>query len=138
MIFSGERMTRAQALHLNPAHWAYVGDAVFDLYVITHIVTTTDYPVGQMHRQAVRIVNCKTQAEALDRLEPLLTDEELGIVRRRRNAKGHDAPRNSSPEQYARATSLEALVGFLYLTGQNDRMLTLIQMGVEKNEQQER
>ena len=94
-------------------------------------MTTTDYPVGKMHRQATGIVNCRTQAEALTRIEPILTSDELAIVRRRRNTKGHEAPRNFSKEDYAKATSLEALIGFLYLTGQNERMEEILHLAIE-------
>ena len=121
MVFTEERLSRAQAMRLNPKQWAYVGDAVYDLFVRTHVLTTTDYPLSKMHKLSIGHVGCKPQAAALERIEPQLTPEEADIVRRGRKLRTHTSHPNADQGDYARATALEALIGYLYLTGQDAR-----------------
>ena len=82
-----------------------------------------------LHKQAVKQVNAGAQAEAANRIEPHLTERESDIFRRGQNAHSrHNAPKNQDPYAYSRATGLEALMGYLYLTGQNERILELYQI----------
>ncbi len=99
---------------------AYLGDTIYDLYVRTHLITQGG-KVNQLHRQAVRLVCAHAQCEALARVTPLLTETEADVVRRARNAH-QSPPRNADPREYHHATALEALVGYLYATGQEARM----------------
>ena len=119
-------MTRARALHLNPKQWAFVGDTVYDLFLRTYVMTHTDYPLPKMHRLCVEHVSCKAQAQVLEKIEPELTDEEQDILRRSRKVRTHTSHKNADPIDYAKATALEALFGFLYLTGQDARMEALM------------
>ena len=107
---------------------AYLGDTVYDLYVRSHLVVTGGR-VGKMHRQAIRLVCAHAQAEALGRIEEELTEAEAGVVRRARNAH-QNPPRNANPAQYHRATALEALVGYLYLTNQHQRLSELLSLAL--------
>lgn len=104
---------------------AYLGDTVYDLYVRSHLVATGGR-VGKMHRQAIRLVCAHAQAEALVRIQDELTEEEAGIVRRARNVH-QSPPKNADPAEYQRATGLEALIGFLYATGRQERMQQLLE-----------
>ena len=102
-----------------------MGDAVFELLVRERIVSQGNAPVGSLHRRAVSVVCASAQSEAVGVLEELLTDEEKDIYKRGRNANGHPAPKNADPAEYRRATGLEALFGYLYLKGSEERLLTL-------------
>lgn len=104
---------------------AFMGDTIFDLYVRRCIVRRGG-KVQNMHRQAVSLVCNRAQSEALNRIEGLLTETEQGVVRRARNAH-QNPPRNANPADYHRATSIEALMGYLYLTGQQARLDELMQ-----------
>ena len=115
MIFNFEHGTLPGSLEL-----AYLGDSLYDLYVREHLVAGGGR-VHALHRQAVSMVCAHAQAEALGRVEGLLTNEEADVVRRARNAK-QSPPRNADIGEYHRATALEALVGYLYVTGRRDRM----------------
>jgi len=128
VVFTQQRLSRAQTMRLNPKQWAYVGDAVYDLFVRTHVMTTTDYPLPRMHRMSVARVGCKPQAAALARIEPFLNEEEADIVRRGRKLRTHTTHPNADQGDYARATALEALIGYLYLTGQDDRLEQIMQI----------
>ncbi len=110
---------------LNPVQLAFAGDTVFDLYVRTRLLLVSPTAPKQMHRAAVAQVNCAAQARALLALEPLLTEEEADVCRRGRNAHSRP-PRNADPADYAHATGLEALLGFLYLSGQEERLAFLL------------
>lgn len=103
---------------------AFVGDSLYDLYVRARL-TLTGGKVNDLNRMAVAKVNARAQREGLEKIEPLLTEEERSIVRRAKNAK-QSPTKNADPEDYCRATALEALLGYLYLTGQNGRMTQLL------------
>lgn len=130
---------------LSPLVWAYVGDAVCEVYVRAHLATHAPQPVGRLHRQAVARVRAEGQSQALARLEAALSADEAAIVRRGRNAKGPlPRPRKASPPvpgagdppspapgrgvvaAYRRSTGFEALLGYLYLRGENQRLNELL------------
>ena len=112
-----ERLCRMNALQL-----AYAGDTVYDLYVRTRLLCVSDAKVHALHKSASGYVCAHAQSEALSRVEGMLTDQERDIVRRGRNAKSHSVPKNADPGDYSRATALEALVGYLYLSGKEERL----------------
>ena len=119
---------------LNPLQMAYVGDTVHDLYVRSMLLAR-GMAVGKMHRQAVRMVSAGAQARMLERIEPELTPEEADIARRGRNSQAkHAAPRHADPADYAHATALEALWGYLYLSGQTRRLDELIKLALRRTE----
>lgn len=104
---------------------AYLGDTVYDLYVRSHLVEKGGR-VGKMHRQAIRLVCAHAQAEALSRIQDDLTEEEASVVRRARNVH-QSPPKNADPADYQKATGLEALIGFLYATGREERLGALLE-----------
>lgn len=112
----------ANPLLLPPLSLAYLGDAVYELFVRSRIIELGHVKVNDLHRTAVRYVRARGQANALAALMPTLSPEEQDVVRRGRNAKGHAAPKGSDPAEYAAATSFEALIGYLYLAGRQERL----------------
>ena len=126
-------MAPEKARLLNPLQLAYLGDSVWDLLVRSRLLYA-GRNVHNMHRAATGSVNAGAQAQALERMTPLLSPEETEITRRGRNAHArHPAPRNQNPADYQAATALEALVGFLYVTGQEERLLELFQRSQEED-----
>ncbi|MGI5899072.1 MAG: ribonuclease III domain-containing protein [Christensenellales bacterium] len=128
LVFTGERMSRAEAMRLNPRQWAFVGDTVYSLFVRTRILTTTDFPLAKMHKLSVTEVNSAAQAEVLDMLESRLSEDEQDILRRGRRIRTRSSHSRNDPAQYSKATALEALVGFLYLTGEDKRLEEIMAM----------
>jgi ribonuclease-3 family protein len=111
---------------LNGQALAYVGDSVHDLYIRTRAVRS-GASVGSIHRAVVGQVRCAAQADGLARIEPMLTPDELAIVKRGRNSHPrHAKPHGATGADYSRATGLEALLGYLYLTGQELRINALL------------
>lgn len=111
---------------LSPLQLAYVGDSVHALLARADLIRK-NWLVRDMHRAANEAVSAVSQARQLERLLPVLREDEITIVRRGRNAHPHhSAPKSASVGEYAGATGLEALLGYLYLTGQTDRLLELM------------
>ena len=104
---------------------AFIGDGVFDLLVREHLVTSSAAHVGELNKAKVDMVNCKSQAQFMQELLPLLTDEEAEIYRRGRNTKVNSASKHSTLSDYHVATGLEALFGWLYLKGETARIKEL-------------
>lgn len=111
---------------LPPLTLAYVGDAVYELFVRQRLLELGHVRVNDLHRTAVRYVRARAQASALAELHPTLTEAEQDVVRRGRNAKGHAAPRGSDAAEYAASTGFETLIGFLYLGGQTERLAEVL------------
>ena len=119
---------------LNPLQMAYVGDTIHDLYVRSMLLSR-GMAVGAMHRQAVKMVSAYAQARMLEAIEPEMTEAEADIARRGRNSQAkHAAPKNADPADYAHATALEALWGYLYLSGQTKRLDELLKLALERTE----
>lgn len=112
---------------LSPLTLAFLGDAVFELLVREELVQEANMPVARLHHRAVGVVCAGAQSDAVAVLEPILTEEEHEIYKRGRNANGHHVPKNADPAEYRRATGLEALFGFLYLKGEQERIRFLYQ-----------
>jgi len=113
---------------MSPLVWAYVGDNVYELYIRMHLVNTSKQKVHELHVNAIGYVKASAQAEKLEKISGILTEEEQDIVRRTRNTKNHHVPKNADPAQYMYATAFEGLIGFLYLTRQNDRLKEILDM----------
>ena len=113
---------------LSPLTWAYIGDAIFELYVRTNLVNKTNLKPHKLHIEAINYVKAKAQAEFLQKIEEILTDEEKDIVRRGRNTKNHHLPKNSNVQEYMHATAFEALIGYLYLTKRHKRLEEILKL----------
>ena len=110
---------------------AHIGDGAFELLCRSYLCDQGYTTVQELHRRTIGLVNAPAQAEFVDRLLPLLTEEELAYYRRGKNAHVHAVPKAATPAQYAKATGLEALFGALYLNGQTDRINFLFHSGME-------
>ena len=122
-----EIMTPAEAKALGGLTLAFFGDSVYEVYVREQIVRLGTMPVDKLHKKAVQYVNAGFQSYAYDIIAEQLTEEETEIFKRGRNATGNNVPRPSNPKDYRRATGMEAIFGYLYLTGQNDRIKELFE-----------
>lgn len=111
---------------------AYMGDAIYDLYVRERLLKKGGR-VQAMHREAIKLVCAHAQSAALGKIEGGLTEAEAGVVRRARNAH-QKPPKNADPGEYHRATALEALIGYLYLSGQQARMDELIRKALSEDD----
>lgn len=114
----------------SPLALAYIGDGVFDLIIRSFVINKGNVPVNKMHRHTSNIVKAQTQAVMAERLAPLLNAEEEGYYKRGRNAKSHTTAKNATVGDYRKATGFEALVGYLYLTGQNERLMELMKIAL--------
>ena len=110
---------------------AHVGDAVFELLCRSYLCAKGGKNVGNLHRDTVAMVKAPSQAKFAEKLLPHLKEDELAHYRRGKNAHVHAVPKGATPAEYAKATGLEALFGWLYLSGQNDRLNELFQLLIE-------
>ena len=124
-------LSAAEANRLGILELAYLGDTVCDLYVREHLVRS-GCSVHELHGRVIALVNAKAQADALERIRPMLTEEEAALVRRGKNAKAHHAaPQGVTHCVYNQSTAFETLLGSLYLTGRTDRLLQLLKTAME-------
>lgn len=115
---------------MSPLTWAYVGDCVYELYIRTRLVDTTRLKPHELHINSIKYVKAHAQAETLKKLETILTEEEKEIVRRGRNTQTHHVAKNATVQDYMYATAFEALIGYLYLTKQDERLLEIIKIEI--------
>ncbi len=111
---------------------AYIGDAVFDLVIRTVVVMRSHKQVNDLHKKTTRFVKAETQAVIIQGLldHEILTEEEKAVYKRGRNTKSHTVAKNASVAAYRKATGFEAVLGYLYLTGQMERILELAKIGI--------
>lgn len=114
----GEKQARMKP----PLVLAYIGDTVYDLYVRTGKIKTRSAGVGALHKEVSGIVNAGAQAKAADKIMDMLSEQERDVFRRGRNAKVATTPKNMSVADYHKATGLEAVIGYLYLSGEKERI----------------
>lgn len=109
----------------SPLALAFLGDAVYGLLVREQLLLTANRPAGKLHTLSVQAVNARAQAEAVHKILPMLNEEELAVYKRGRNAHPGHTPKNQSEGDYHSATGLEALFGWLYLHGAEERLRAL-------------
>ena len=119
-------------VNYSPLTLAYIGDAIYEIVVRTILVDQANRQVNKIHRAASELVKAHTQAELVFLIMDELTEEERTIYKRGRNAKAVTRAKNASMSDYRTATGFEALMGWLYLTKQSDRMLFLIKEGLKQ------
>ena len=113
---------------LSPLTWAYVGDAIYELYIRTNLVNNTKLKPHKLHIESIKYVKAKAQAEILKKIENELSEDEKDIVRRGRNAENHHIPKNAELADYMYSTAFEGLIGYLYLTKQDERLKEILKM----------
>lgn len=133
MSASGEILTLLgtsprDAMQMAPLSLAYVGDTVYDLYVRTLLVYGSDATVHNLHMTATKLVRASAQARASERLLPYLTEQEASVFRRGRNAHIGTVPHSASIADYRAATGLEAVLGYLFLRGEDARIRELMSL----------
>lgn len=119
----------------SPLTLAYIGDAIYELVIRTILVEKGNAQVNKLHKRASRLVKASAQSAMIEKLKPYLTEEEMGVFKRGRNAKAATMAKNATMSDYRRATGFEALMGYLYLTEQWERMLELMKTGIREVEQ---
>lgn len=105
---------------------AYMGDCVYEIKIREYLMKQANMPVNMLHRKAKCYVSAAAQSAFMDKLLPLLTEEEESVFHRGRNAKPHTTPKNMTLTDYKKATGLESLMGYLYLSGNQDRINELM------------
>jgi ribonuclease-3 family protein len=116
----------------SPLTLAYIGDAIYDLIIRTMLVEKGNSQVNKLHQKASSLVKATTQKEILHAIQESLTEEELGVFKRGRNAKSVTTAKNASVTDYRIATGFEAMIGYLYMTEQMERILYLVKEGLTK------
>ncbi len=119
-------ITETEARQLNPVVLAFVGDAVYSLYVRERLVLSGRGKASEFQRAASKIVSAEGQSQFFSIIEPMLTEEEIEVYKRGRNAKKATKSKNASATDYNRSTGFEAMLGYLYLTGKRDRVDELL------------
>lgn len=107
---------------MSPLTWAYVGDAYYELYIRTYLVNTTKFKPHKLHIESIKYVKASAQANILKNMNSLFNKQEKEIIRRGRNAKNHHIAKNAEVEDYRNSTAFEGLIGYLYLSGQKERL----------------
>ncbi|MCD8334991.1 MAG: ribonuclease III [Clostridiales bacterium] len=130
------RLTQTQLSSRNILALAHMGDAVYEI-LCRGWLCSREETIGNLHRATVDMVKAPAQAASVKKLLPYLTDEEKAVYRRGRNANVHQIPKNASRGEYAQATGLEALFGWLYLQGNKDRLNRLFAVIVDENDEKE-
>lgn len=114
----------------SPLTLAFIGDVVYDLIIRTLVVEKGNAPVNKLHRKVSSLVKAPAQMELFHRIEDKLTEEELAVYKRGRNAKSFTTAKNASITEYRAATGFEALIGYLYLNNEFTRILDIVKSGL--------
>ncbi len=119
---------------MSPLVWAYIGDAVYELYIRNYLVNTTNLNPHNLHISSIKYVKAEAQAKILENMMDDLTEEEKEIVRRARNTKNHHLPKNANVTQYMYSTAFEGLIGYLYLTKKYERLDEILKKCIDNSE----
>ncbi len=125
MRFEEIPIEKARAKQMSPVVLAFVGDAVYTLFVRQSLAISSGYKTGELNRRASGIVSAHGQSERAEQILSRFTEEEAEIYRRGRNAKKLTKSKHATVAEYTRSTGLEAVVGYLYLTGEHQRIAEL-------------
>ncbi len=114
----------------SPLTLAYIGDGIYELIIRTILVKKGNCPVNQLHKRASSLVKASAQSAMVEKLEPMLTEEERSVYKRGRNAHSPTMAKHATMSDYRRATGFEAMMGYLYLKEDYTRMVELVRMGM--------
>ncbi|WP_092921758.1 Mini-ribonuclease 3 [Romboutsia hominis] len=130
-------MNRTELITMSPLVLAYIGDTIYESYIREYLIRKNiNKKVNDLHKSAIKYVNAKAQATVMHEIEEELSEDELRIYKRGRNQKSHTSPKNADIIDYKCATGFEALVGYLHLGGEKDRLNYIVEKGIniiEKN-----
>lgn len=125
-------MDKSELITLSPLVLAYLGDTVYESYIREYLIKQNNQrKVNDLHKLAIKYVKAKAQADIIHEIEKDLTDEERRIYKRGRNQKSNTSPKNADIIDYKHATGFEALIGYLYLNNESDRLKYIIEKGIE-------
>ena len=116
----------------SPLTLAYIGDGIYDLVIRSVVVGRGNTKAGKLHQTTSQLVKAHAQSEMMHAIEPELTEEESDVFRRGRNAKSPTMAKNATMADYRRATGFEALMGYLYLKDDFERLVELVKTGVDE------
>jgi ribonuclease-3 family protein len=116
---------------LSPLVWAYVGDGVYELFIRTHLVNNSNAKPHKLHIDSIKYVKAEAQAKILEKIWNNLSEDEQDIVRRGRNTENHHLPKNANVADYSHSTGFEALLGFLYLTKNDERLEEILNLCID-------
>lgn len=132
LVEEGLSLQQVDPSTYSPLALAYIGDAVYELLIRTKVVSHGSMQVNKMHKKSASLVNAGTQAALVKVLLEELSEEELAVYKRGRNAKSVTMAKHATMTDYRMATGFEALMGYLYLKGRQERMIGLVRSGLEK------
>lgn len=121
-----EIMSKEHAKAVSPLSLAFVGDSVYSLVVRTKLTSSGDFKSGELTKATIAMVCAEAQSQLMKTLLDRLTEDEMGVYKRARNAKMHNFPSHATITEYREATGFEALIGYLYLSGQTERIKELL------------
>ena len=125
-------ITKTEALNHNVLVFAFVGDAVFTLYVRELLASSSTKKAGVLHTETSKFVKASFQAKLIESMCPILSENEQRICNTARNIKTHNIAKNSNLEEYKKATSFESLLGYLYMTKDNARLIEILNICKQK------
>ncbi len=137
MIFLADRIRKEFSLNkkdirnYSPLDLAFIGDCIYELIVRTYLIEKHNLSPHDLQVEAMKLVNAKTQAFVISEMEHMLSKDEADIYRRGRNAKTASVAKNASVSEYRHATGFEALLGYLYITGKEERLLETVKTAVD-------
>ena len=126
MLTTSAPLTKNEARQISPVTLAFLGDAVYSLYVRERLTVENGGKAAELQRVASKVVSAQGQSEFLEKLFPLFTEEEADVFRRGKNAKKATKSKSASNLEYSRSTGFEAVLGYLYLIGEEDRIKELL------------
>lgn len=118
--------------NMAPLVLAYIGDAVYEVFIRTLLISKGNIPVHKLHKLSIEYVKAKAQSDIVHRIMDKLNPDELDVVRRGRNAKSGTIPKNADVGEYKYATGFESLIGYLYLRKDNDRLMEVLKMAISE------
>lgn len=125
-------VTKKKPSQFSPLTLAYIGDGVYELFVRTRVIEENEnMPVHMLHKEAVKYVKAHSQSNSIDSMIALLSEDEIAVYKRGRNTKSNTMPKNADMSDYRKATGFEALIGYLYLSGEEKRLNELMNIAYE-------
>ena len=125
-------LKKPDARAYSPLTLAYLGDAVYEIIIRSIVVSQSNAPVQKLHKRSSDLVKASAQAGIIKKIEDMLSEDELAVYKRGRNAKSYTVAKNASMTDYRMATGFEALMGYLFLQGQMERILELVHEGIKE------
>ncbi|MCR1971187.1 Mini-ribonuclease 3 [Clostridium cochlearium] len=134
--FLGEEFTKQDVKQMNPLVLAYIGDAVYEIFIRTYIVSRNkDTCVNKLHKKTIQFVKANAQSYFIKEIQEYLNEEEIRIFKRGRNTKSNTSAKNARIQDYRIATGFEAVIGYLYLLNENERLEEIMKLVINLYEE---